>query len=412
MKIVVSILVSFSTLLALGQSKKEQIESLQKTLQETRKAYESHIKRLGDDILELSKQRDSLDKKQNSCVIKLNEIQKENTSYAAKLNKVQKENTSYFDQLNKVQKENTSYAAKLNKVQKENASYVYQLNKIQQELKSKNDSINQLQLELKALTSNNLAYQTSESTSALSKADFLNNYVVNHQPLNNNTFSFQLAKIITYDGRFNREGIPSILDKDNFYITYIPEGKNIKVETAKTLVSKKPISLLNSRMPQIEVLKNKLVTIKYKNGDEESLLYNYESTKNTANEQRRITLASETVRNQSKDIVWAICEINGESYIHLSHSQLKRLKIPLDGNIDQVDYTYRETYRETYDNGGFDSASSYIDLGRLPYSSDFRAECRTKEKLWLTLKKNTWVDVDKKIDARDCTYLFKLVENE
>lgn len=395
MRAIISILLSFTTLLALGQSKKEQIEILQKTLQETRNTYESHIKRLGDNILELSNQRDSLDKKLISCVIKLNEIQQENTSYAAKLNKVQKENISYVDQLNKVQKENTSY--------------VDQLNKIQLELKRKNDSINQLQLELKALTSNNLANETSESTSALSKADFLNNYVVNHQPLNNNTFSFQLAKIITYDGRFNREGIPSILDKDNFYITYIPEGKNIKVETAKTLVSKKPISLLNSRMPQIEVLKNKLVTIKYKNGDEESLLYNYKSTKNTANEQRRITLASETVRNQSKDIVWAICEINGESYIHLSHSQLKRLKTPLDGNNDQVDYTYRVTY----DNGGFDSGSSYTDLGGLPYSSGGRGrEYRTKEKLWLTLKKNTWVDVDKKIDPRYCTYLFKLVENE
>ena len=394
MRAIISILLSFTTLLALGQSKKEQIESLQKTLQETRNTYESHIKRLGDNILELSNQRDSLDKKQISCVIKLNEIQQENTSYAAKLNKVQKENISYVDQLNKVRKENTSY--------------VDQLNKIQLELKRKNDSINQLQLELKALTSNNLANETSESTSALSKADFLNNYVVNHQPLNNNTFSFQLAKIITYDGRFN-EGIPSILDKDNFYITYIPEGKNITVETAKTLVSKKPISLLNSRMPQIEVLKNKLVTIKYKNGDEESLLYNYKSTKNTANEQRRITLASETVRNQSKDIVWAICEINGESYIHLSHSQLKRLNFPLDGNIDQVDYTYRVTY----DNGGFDSGSSYTDLGRLPYSSGGRGRVyRTKEKLWLTLKKNTWVDVDKKIDASYCTYLFKLVENE
>ena len=380
MRAIISILLSFTTLLALGQSKKEQIESLQKTLQETRNTYESHIKRLGDNILELSNQRDSLDKKQISCVIKLNEIQQENTSYAAKLNKVQKENTSYVDQLNK----------------------------IQQELKRKNDSINQLQLELKALTSNNLANETSESTSALSKADFLNNYVVNHQPLNNNTFSFQLAKIITYHG-INNEGIPSILDKDNFYITYIPEGKNITVETAKTLVSKKPISFLNSRMPQIEVLKNKLVTIKYKNGDEESLLYNYKSTKNTANEQRRITLASETVRNQSKDIVWAICEINGESYIHLSHSQLKRLNFPLDGNIDQVDYTYRVTY----DNGGFDSGSSYTDLGRLPYSSGGRGRVyRTKEKLWLTLKKNTWVDVDKKIDASYCTYLFKLVENE
>ena len=381
MRAIISILLSFTTLLALGQSKKEQIESLQKTLQETRNTYESHIKRLGDNILELSNQRDSLDKKQISCVIKLNEIQQENTSYAAKLNKVQKENTSYVDQLNK----------------------------IQQELKRKNDSINQLQLELKALTSNNLANETSESTSALSKADFLNNYVVNHQPLNNNTFSFQLAKIITYDGIFGEERIPSILDKDNFYITYIPEGKNITVETAITLVSKKPISLLNSRMPQIEVLKNKLVTIKYKNGDEESLLYNYKSTKNTANEQRRITLASETVRNQSKDIVWAICEINGESYIHLSHSQLKRLKIPLDGNIDQVDYTYRVTY----DNGGFDSGSSHTYLGRLPYSSGYRGRVyRTKEKLWLTLKKNTWVDVDKKIDPSSCTYLFKLVENE
>jgi hypothetical protein len=377
MKATIAMLLSFSTLLAFGQGKKEQIENLQIQLKQlhvqsilNEDSLRQDIKRLEKNIINIKNEKVSLEKKQISCVA----------------------------QLNKIQQENSSYIAQLIKIQEENDSYTVQLNKIQQELKSKNDSIKQLQLEIKFLTSENLIKVTSESTSAPRKADFLNNYVVNRQPLNNYTFSFQLAKIITYNGE-----IPSIMDIDNFYLHYIPKGKDIRVETKESLVSKKPSSFLDSLMPQIEVLKNKLVTLKYTNGVEESFLYNLKSKKNTLNQQMSITLASETITNESNDIVWAICEINDESYIHLSYSQLERLMVPIDREGEYVHYKWI----------GTDYSAESLHVSRLPYKSGrerYYIEL-TKESIWLNQKKNTWVDVDKDIDAYECTYLFKLVEN-
>ena len=375
MKVIISIILLLNTLIVFGQSKKQQIEELQTQLKQSQlkeRSLEEEIKQLNDTLSKYANDKYLLE----NGILYLENLNSEN----------EKKKNTYAERLNKSKKESASCAVQLNKIQEESASYVVQLYTIQEELKSKKDSIKQLILEQNSITSGNPASEINKPKSKLNSADFLNNYVLNRQPLNNNTFSFQLAKIITYRGSeySNEWYAPSIVDTDNFYLRYIPKGKNIQKVSEQTLVSQKPLSFLSRSMPQIEVLKNKLVTIKYQDGSEESLLYNLKSETNTLNEEIRITLASEKVgdsygnSNSEYDLNWEICQINGESYITLSYNDLGRLSVPLGKN-----------------NEG------------LPYNK----EGLTEEKMWLTQKKNSFNEKDIKVDPFMCNYLFKLVEN-
>ena len=361
MKFALSILLTFIALIALGQSKKQQIEELQTKLNQSQlkeRSLEEEIKQLNDTLSKYANDKYLLEKKKNT------------------------------------------YAERLNKIQEESDSYAAQLYTIQEELKSKKDSIKYLLLELNSITSDNLDSEINNPKSKLNPNDFLNNYVVNRKPLNNNTFSFQLVKVLTYRGVYN-EVAPSIIDADNFYFQYIPEGKNINKVTEQALISKKPISFFGSLMPQVEVLKNKLVTIKYNDGSEESLLYNFKSEKNSLNENLRITLASEEVNNfndNKGDITWQICQINGEHYITLSYEELKRLKVSLSNQLERVNYVS--------ENGTYHSWCSLADLP-YPYRKDYIN--LTLEKFWLTQKKNRFVEKDTRIEPNKCRFLFKLI---
>ena len=379
MKFALSILLTFIAIIALGQSKKQQIEELQTKLNRSQlneRSLEEDIKQLNDTLLKFENDKNLLEN-----------------------------GISYLENLNSEnEKKKNAYAVQLNKIQEESASYAAQLYTIQEELKSKKDSIKYLLLELNSITSDNLDSEINNPKSKLNPNDFLNNYVVNRKPLNNNTFSFQLVKVLTYrDEVYNRNyEAPSIIDADNFYFQYIPEGKNINKVTEQALISQKPISFFGSLMPQIEVLKNKLVTIKYNDGSEESLLYNFKSEKNSLNENLRITLASEEVNNSYNDnegdITWEICQINGEHYISLTYYQLQRLKVPLDDELEKVNYVSNDvTYQQ----------SCYVsDLPYAYYKDDINI---TVEKIWLTQKKNRFVEKDTKINPNKCRYLFKLI---
>lgn len=379
MKFALSILLTFVALIALGQSKKLQIEELQTKLNRSQlneRSLEEDIKQLNDTLLKFENDKNLLEN---------------GISYLKNLNS---EN----------EKKKNTYAVQLNKIQEESASYAAQLYTIQEELKSKKDSIKYLLLELNSITSDNLDSEINNPKSKLNPNDFLNNYVVNRKPLNNNTFSFQLVKVLTYRGEvYNRNySAPSIIDADNFYFQYIPEGKNINKVTEQALISQKPISFFGSLMPQVEVLKNKLVTIKYNDGSEESLLYNFKSEKNSLNENLRITLASEEVNNSYNDnkgdITWKICQINGEHYISLSYQELQRLKVPLDEELEKVNYVSNDvTYQKS------------CQIDHLPYAYGKDYINLTVEKIWLTQKKNRFVEKDTKINPNKCRYLFKLI---
>ena len=378
MKRYISILLLINTLFVFGQSKKEQITELQSQLKQ-------------------SQLEESSSKVELSGLYQI-------------VSQLKTEISSLEDGILILKKSNA-------KSEGEKELYASKLTKSEDELKSKKDSIILILMKLDSINSNKAV---NKPNTASKTNDFLNNYVANRQPLNNNTFSFQLVKILTHAGDVDNNGryisykannqyyygtgrgIPSIIDTDNFYLKYVPEGKYLnqvnESSFESSLVSKKAISFLNSHMPQIEVLKNKLVTVKLKNGREENLLFNLKSETNTVNEGLRITLATEDVNSQN-DITWDICQINGEAYIALSFKQLKRLELPLrDDYIINYTYTTKNTKKK-----------SYTYISNLPISSSTNAYF-SEEMLYLIQKKNSFVEKDSFIDPSQCSFLFKLVE--
>ena len=389
MKRYISILLLINTLFVFGQSKKEQITELQSQLKQSQLEESSSKVELSGLYQIVSQLKTEISSLEDGILI----LKKSNA---------------------KSEGEKELYASKLTKSEEEKELYASKLTKSEDELKIKKDSIILILMKLDSINSNKAV---NKPNTASKTNDFLNNYVANRQPLNNNTFSFQLVKILTHAGGLDNNGryisykanyygtgrgIPSIIDTDNFYLKYVPEGKYLnqvnESSFESSLVSKKAISFLNSHMPQIEVLKNKLVTVKLKNGREENLLFNLKSETNTVNEGLRITLATEDVNSQN-DITWDICQINGEAYIALSFKQLKRLELPLrDDYIINYTYTTKNTKKK-----------SYTYISNLPISSSTNAYF-SEEMLYLIQKKNSFVEKDSFIDPSQCSFLFKLVE--
>jgi hypothetical protein len=171
--------------------------------------------------------------------------------------------------------------------------------------------------------------QTTTNTSN----DFLNKYYNEQIPLPNNSFSLVLSKLV-FKGTsgYGEKNINAteILDVNEFQYWRIK--KNIIGHDAYYLFELQnqlfsaTRNHVASKTPIIEVLKNKLFTMKYNDGSEESFLFNV-SIKSNNNQRRilRIELANEEVDNGNEDIVWNFCVIEDECYLALTKNQLDRL---------------------------------------------------------------------------------------
>ena len=344
-----------------GQSKKKQIAELQSRLSQSI-LNESTLR---DNIKQLESEKDSLMRRE-----------------------------IFFFNLKEQNEEEKDYLiAQLETTQNELNLLATKLSELEDELGFKNDSISLLKNELQEINT---------SVNGTDTADFLNNYANVRQPLNNNTFNWELKKIITYpefNSYYHKSEAPSLFDVKNFYLAYVTEGIDLSTVDEQSLTVRKPISFLNSMMPKIEVLKNKLVTIKFKSGEEESLLFNLKSETNQLDESLRITLASEE-SDSSEDIIWNIRQIDNEYYIALDYNQLRRLELSIKNDNSLDYYSYREQGEKYY-------GKYYSDTYSLPSSYKGRYAV---ESFWLIQKKNNYIEEDMKIRPNQCVYLFKLLE--
>jgi len=206
--------------------------------------------------------------------------------------------------------------------------------------------------------------------------DFLNNYFENIIPLNNESFKMVLKKVIL-EGRYipknryndiiiekdypgfyrGKDAVPAYYDKENKYDFFqdVPEmiGADMlsfyhaipNIDGDKSFNDKVlPITLqaFNSKLPTIEILKNKLFTLKYPNEKEESFLFNARKINQSTNNQRsflQMELANEAVKNDGSDntamdVVWRIYVLEKDCYIALSARQLRRLNLELMDSRD------------------------------------------------------------------------------
>ena len=129
--------------------------------------------------------------------------------------------------------------------------------------------------------------------------DFLNKYYFDQIPLPNNSFSLVLSKLVYGDKRSDNyrgavERLPEILDANEF--TYWGVKPNVMITDGTNFnnyVISKNSDYFNSKLPKIEVLKNKLFTIKYNDGSEESFLFNVKQIESKDNNNQRKILQIE-----------------------------------------------------------------------------------------------------------------------
>jgi len=252
---------------------------------------------------------------------------------------------------------------------------------------------------------------SNSQTTTTPSDDFLNKYFFDQIPLPNNSFQLVLSKVV-----FGNKHISK--DNDDYYgndapknsVHYLPEtldGNAFSYWSAKPNVkvtrSSKFSDLLNlenkdyfdSKLPQIDILKNKLFTIIYNDDTEESFLFNVkESNPNNQRKTLQIDLANEGVENNtSNDIVWRIFAIENECYLALTYHQLNRLKLDLYPGIQYVGLG--EEYKRYFPHD--DTHSHY--------------NCETTGNgIYISRNKDSYMDESQNINSENLIFLLKLKE--
>ncbi len=183
---------------------------------------------------------------------------------------------------------------------------------------------------------------TNSSIQISDSDDFLNNYYFKSFPLDNNSFSLTLSKVIL--GSNNSNTLPEILPADAF--TYWGVKPNLKITDGSKFndfLFPQSVEYYNSRLPKIEFLKNKLMTIINNNGMEESFIFTITPMDKSKTNNGRLTfqfnLVSESKTNdddynygdRAKNLIWEFYAIDNEVYLALNFKQLNRINSELKG---------------------------------------------------------------------------------
>jgi hypothetical protein len=294
------------------------------------------------------------------------------------------------------------------------------------EISKLNETISTLKDSISSVQSSSNIVSTSTT---FNSNDFLNKYYFDQIPLPNNSFSLVLSKLVYGDRRIGYsqrsnlvddyqefdennqvdvkvsvQRLPEILEANAF--TYWGVKPNVMITDGTNFnnyVISKNSDYFNSKLPKIEVLKNKLFTIKYNDGSEESFLFNVKQIESEdKNNQRKILqieLANEEVKadgsnNTDKDMVWRFFAIENECYLALTLGQLNRLNLKLI-SFDQG----LEAYSQTYQSNEFVTR----------FDSDYK-NTTTGEGIYLSRNTDLFMDSSKSkyINPEEIIYLFKL----
>jgi hypothetical protein len=397
------------------------LEASKSSLNEKNSQLENIKKKNEEDISELTKNINSF-----KLAIKLNEgviakirdsivmceTLKKNLSTCEELTK---KNNIKIDLLEQTNKKGDDEISALNK---KLDNKIKEQENCEKEILKLKDSINKL-----ILAAQSIQVMHSDPTlkpAATDKNDFLNKYFFDQIPLPYSSFSLVLTKILVGDIQTTESGrnynnydyshsrgtllnIPEILNANEFiYWDGQPEYSQKKysaVNDNDNIIARKS-DFFDSELPKIEILKNKLFTLKYKDGVEESFLLNTRKSSqvdkmsvqsdlgkyidldslNNYRKYLQIELASEDVKsdgtnNTEKDIVWRIFAIEKECYLVLTYEQLRRMKVELHSVND---------YK--YENG----------------------EQTTPRGIYLSRRKDPFMNTSYYANPKDLIFLFKL----
>ena len=281
------------------------------------------------------------------------------------------------------------------------------------------DSI--VQLQESVLNFEDLIVQLQDSlsnsqTTTTPSDDFLNNYFFDQIPLPNNSFQLVLSKIVfgnkhiskDNDDYYNNDdpknsvhSLPETLDGNAF--GYWSAKPNVKVTYStefSDLLNLENKDFFDSKLPQIEILKNKLFTIIYHDDTEESFLFNVkESNSNNQRNTLQIDLANEGVENNTaNDIVWRIFAIENECYLALTYGQLNRLKLDV---FTEIPYYIEQ-----------DGAENILYFPKNKYYENDRYNCETTgcNGIFISRHKDAYMNTSESINPENLIFLLKLKE--
>jgi hypothetical protein len=202
--------------------------------------------------------------------------------------------------------------------------------------------------------------------------DFLNSYFFKPFPLENNSFSLVLSKVIFGTSNSNNDynsyeneirSLPEIIPAEAMtYWGVKPKVKIMDGTKFNDFVMAQSEAYFNARLPKIQIYKNKLLTVVNKDGEEESFLFtaNTLSEEETNNQRSafQFNLVSEEANSDEdydkpKNLTWRFFAIQNEVYLALNYAQLSRINSELKevGSLEAFsEYYERVVMASDFDN--------------------------------------------------------------
>jgi hypothetical protein len=297
--------------------------------------------------------------------------------------------------------EKDSFEKKVKSLEKKVKSLKGRLGDLEQEIEVKQESIARLLGQIDSLAMgerdsiakllgqiDSLAMRERESIKI--NNDFLNNYFVNRQNLRNHLFSFRLDKVLLrgvhYYSNSNYKHF-TILDINQFYIAQ-------KVARNSKRLKIKPISFLNTLMPDFQILNNKFLTLKKKNGEVENLLFdltNFDFSRDFFN----IQLTPEESKN-TEVMNWNLVRIDNEIYITFNTNIFHRM-------LGDSKFNFRSGYTITSEYNY--KSRSYLKI--IKEETSYYGNAKSAQ-MFLVRKKNRNLNND--IAVKNPIFLFKLIK--
>jgi hypothetical protein len=227
----------------------------------------------------------------------------------------------------------------------------------------------------------------NEQERDVSSNDFLNRFFIDQSPLNNSDFSLVLERVV-YQSENNGEsnhsnyygdgglekgpirGVPELLDVDELQFWTVEAGLTSGGKGFQDYLILSSLDSFDIRLPRIGVIKNKLLTLQYPNGTEESFILSLQKYAPEVDNNWRgflsMNLTSENIsvnnsftEARTGDVNWTFFMIEDECYMALSAMQLFRLGVcsPKSGDL-----LYSSGGADYYQVGDFYRHSSEITI--------------------------------------------------
>ena len=161
-----------------------------------------------------------------------------------------------------------------------------------------------------------------------------------------------------------------------------------------------PLAYYNSRLPKIQIYKNKLLTVVNQDSSEESFLFTVNGLDSENRNNQRGIIQFNLVSEESstdeeydrpKNMTWRFFAIENEVYLALNYAQLSRINSELQ-EVGKI-----EAYSEYYERVVMAS----------DYDSDYR-QTTTGKGVYLSRKHDNFMQESLYIDPSDLIFLFKL----